>query len=96
MLANPDTEVTSATFGRIRASNASYTPRNLQLGLRLDFYNCGAGHGLRWPAVSSGVTRLKFAILLGFLLASTAPAADLFRDDFSRFPPGWLQRLWAN
>jgi hypothetical protein len=37
MLANPDTEVTSANFGRIRTSNASYTPRNLQFGLRLDF-----------------------------------------------------------
>ena len=24
------------------------------------------------------------------LLAPTAPAADLFSDDFSRFPPGWL------
>jgi hypothetical protein len=24
------------------------------------------------------------------LVAVLAPAADLFRDDFSRFPPGWL------
>jgi hypothetical protein len=37
MLANPDTNVVSSNFGRIRASNASYTPRNLQLGFRLDF-----------------------------------------------------------
>ena len=22
--------------------------------------------------------------------AALSPAADLFRDDFSRFPPGWL------
>jgi hypothetical protein len=37
MLANPDTELTSANFGRIRTSNANYTPRNLQVGVRLDF-----------------------------------------------------------
>ena len=37
MLANPDTDVLSATFGRIRASNTAYTPRNLQVGVRLDF-----------------------------------------------------------
>lgn len=37
MLANPDVERTSANFGRIRTSNANYTPRNLQFGLRLDF-----------------------------------------------------------
>jgi hypothetical protein len=29
-------------------------------------------------------------LLLFFLCAAIAPAADLFRDDFSRFPPGWL------
>ena len=32
--------------------------------------------------------RLQAAVLL--CLASAAPAADLFRDDFSRYPPGWL------
>ena len=37
MLANPDTDVVSSNFGRIRTSNTAYTPRNLQLGLRLDF-----------------------------------------------------------
>jgi hypothetical protein len=37
MLGNPDTEVTSANFARIRSSNASYTPRNFQFGVRLDF-----------------------------------------------------------
>jgi hypothetical protein len=37
MLANPDIDATSANFGRIRASNTAYTPRNLQLGVRLDF-----------------------------------------------------------
>jgi len=30
------------------------------------------------------------AFLLILLAAAPAPAADLFRDDFSRFPPGWL------
>jgi hypothetical protein len=37
MLGDPDTNVASANFGRIRTSNANYTPRNLQLGFRLDF-----------------------------------------------------------
>jgi hypothetical protein len=37
MLANPDVTVTSANFARIRASNANYTPRNIQIGARLDF-----------------------------------------------------------
>jgi hypothetical protein len=37
MLANPDTDVLSANFARIRASNANYTPRNIQVGVRLDF-----------------------------------------------------------
>jgi hypothetical protein len=37
MLADPDTNVTSPNFGRIRASNSAYTPRNVQLGARLDF-----------------------------------------------------------
>ena len=37
MLANPDTDVVSANFGRIRASNTNYTPRNLQVSLRLEF-----------------------------------------------------------
>ncbi|MDP2996145.1 MAG: TonB-dependent receptor [Bryobacterales bacterium] len=37
MLANPDTDVLSANFGRIRASNTAYTSRNLQFGVRLDF-----------------------------------------------------------
>jgi hypothetical protein len=36
-LANPDTEVTSATFGVIRTSNAAYNPRGIQFGARLDF-----------------------------------------------------------
>src|SRR5690242_7997630 len=33
---------------------------------------------------------MKFAILFALILARTAPAADLFRDDFSRYPPGHL------
>ena len=37
MLANPDTDALSANFGRIRTSNTAYTPRNLQVGVRLDF-----------------------------------------------------------
>jgi hypothetical protein len=37
MLGDPDTNVASANFGRIRTSNPNYTPRNLQLGFRLDF-----------------------------------------------------------
>jgi len=36
-LANPDTEVTSATFGQIRTSNTNYNPRSIQFGARLDF-----------------------------------------------------------
>jgi hypothetical protein len=36
-LANPDTEVTSLTFGVIRTSNATYNPRSIQFGARLDF-----------------------------------------------------------
>jgi hypothetical protein len=36
-LGNPDTEVTSGTFGVVRASNASYNPRSIQFGARLDF-----------------------------------------------------------
>ncbi len=37
MLGNPETNVTSANFGRIRTSNTAYTPRNIQIGVRLDF-----------------------------------------------------------
>lgn len=37
MLGDPDINVASANFGRIRTSNANYTPRNLQFGFRLDF-----------------------------------------------------------
>ncbi|MFO0502881.1 MAG: carboxypeptidase regulatory-like domain-containing protein [Acidobacteriota bacterium] len=37
MLGNPDTSVVSPVFSQIRTSNVNYTPRNLQLGLRLDF-----------------------------------------------------------
>jgi hypothetical protein len=37
MLGNPDVDVTSANFGRIRTSNNNYTPRNTQLSLRLEF-----------------------------------------------------------
>ncbi|HUS07591.1 MAG TPA: TonB-dependent receptor, partial [Bryobacteraceae bacterium] len=37
MLGNPDLEVTSANFARIRTSNPNYTPRNIQLGVRLEF-----------------------------------------------------------
>jgi len=37
MLANPDTDITSSNFGRIRTSNTNYTPRSLQVGVRLDF-----------------------------------------------------------
>ena len=36
MLGNPDIEQTSVTFGQIRASNANYTPRSLQLGVRFE------------------------------------------------------------
>src|SRR5690242_12750367 len=32
---------------------------------------------------------MKF-IILALFCAGLSPAADLFRDDFSRFPPGWL------
>jgi hypothetical protein len=34
--------------------------------------------------------RKTFPLFLALLLAAAAPGADLFRDDFSRFPPGWL------
>lgn len=37
MLGDPDTNVASANFGRIRTSNPNYTPRNVQFGARLDF-----------------------------------------------------------
>jgi len=43
ILGNPDLEVTSATFGQIRASQttgtgaAGYVPRSLQLGARFEF-----------------------------------------------------------
>jgi hypothetical protein len=37
MLGAPDTNVTSPNFGRIRTSNPAYTPRNVQLGARLEF-----------------------------------------------------------
>jgi outer membrane receptor protein involved in Fe transport len=37
MLGNPDVEVTSPNFGRIRTSNTAYTPRNFQFGARFDF-----------------------------------------------------------
>ena len=37
MLGNPEIDVVSSNFGRIRTSNTAYVPRNLQLGLRLDF-----------------------------------------------------------
>jgi hypothetical protein len=37
MLADPDVNASSPNFGRIRTSNLNYTPRNIQLGLRLDF-----------------------------------------------------------
>ncbi len=34
--------------------------------------------------------RLRRILLTMAVGAACAPAADLFRDDFSRFPPGWL------
>ncbi|MCX6602950.1 MAG: hypothetical protein NTV52_05095, partial [Acidobacteria bacterium] len=37
MLGNPDLSVVSPTFARIRTSNPAYSPRNLQIGMRLDF-----------------------------------------------------------
>ena len=37
MLADPDINASSANFGRIRTSNMNYTPRNIQLGMSLDF-----------------------------------------------------------
>jgi hypothetical protein len=37
MLGDPDVNASSPNFGRIRTSNANYTPRNIQVGLRLDF-----------------------------------------------------------
>jgi hypothetical protein len=37
MLGNPETSVVSPVFSQIRTSNVNYTPRNLQLGMRLDF-----------------------------------------------------------
>jgi len=37
MLADPDVNASSPNIGRIRTSNVNYTPRSIQLGLRLDF-----------------------------------------------------------
>lgn len=37
MLGTPDLSVVSPTFARIRTSNPAYSPRNLQIGMRLDF-----------------------------------------------------------
>ncbi len=37
MLGVPDLSVVSPTFARIRTSNPAYSPRNLQIGMRLDF-----------------------------------------------------------
>jgi len=37
MLGSPDVSVVSPTFSRIRTSNPNYSPRNLQVGMRLDF-----------------------------------------------------------
>ena len=37
MLGDPDVNASSPNFGRIRTSNPNYTPRNIQLGFRLDF-----------------------------------------------------------
>ncbi len=37
MLGAPDLSVVSPTFARIRTSNPAYSPRNLQVGMRLDF-----------------------------------------------------------
>src|SRR5579863_1695786 len=35
--------------------------------------------------------RTTVTILLALMMSGAgAPAADLFRDDFSHFPPGWL------
>jgi hypothetical protein len=37
MLGDPDVNVSSPNFGRIRTSNPNYSPRSVQLGFRLDF-----------------------------------------------------------
>jgi hypothetical protein len=37
MLGDPDVNASSPNFGRIRTSNPNYSPRNLQVGFRLDF-----------------------------------------------------------
>jgi hypothetical protein len=37
MLGDPDVNASSPNFGRIRTSNVNYSPRNIQLGFRLDF-----------------------------------------------------------
>jgi len=37
MLGDPEVNASSPNFGRIRTSNPNYTPRNIQLGFRLDF-----------------------------------------------------------
>lgn len=37
ILGAPDLDVTSSNFGRIRTSNAEYSPRSLQLGVRFEF-----------------------------------------------------------
>lgn len=37
MLGDPDVNASSPNFGRIRTSNPNYSPRNIQLGFRLDF-----------------------------------------------------------
>lgn len=35
-------------------------------------------------------TEMRYLFLTGMLLAGLSQGADLFRDDFSGFPPGWL------
>jgi rhamnogalacturonan endolyase len=54
--------------------------------------NIGGRCGACVSCVNGGsVDKLSLMRLIGLvLLACTAPAGDLFRDDFSRFPPGWL------
>ena len=73
--ATPTLEVTSATFGQIRASTPSYIPRGASN------WECALSFELMGLASSPCPRRCR---------AASASAADLFRDDFSRFPPGWL------
>jgi hypothetical protein len=46
----------------------------------------------RWPAGPASLRSLLVRVLALLAFCSTCGAGELFRDDFSRFPPGWLTR----